>query len=135
MPQTQPAYLPEEPDWHELLRNRRQEALAHAEWELTIMELFRQGVLTRLDASTAIDYCLCHARVFDCERRLSNRYTVRGANGTVKNPVAQLLSQWRTSLQKHRDSLGLSPMARLRLGLEEEKPPDGDDDLNEPPPV
>lgn len=135
IPRAQPAYLPDEPDWHELLRNKRQEALAHSEWELTVTELFRQGVLARTDASVAIDYCLCHARVLDCERRISNKYTIRGANGTVKNPVAQLLSQWRAQLQKHRDSLGLSPMARLRLGKEEEVPPDDDSDLNEAPPV
>lgn len=134
-PKPAAAFLPTEPDWHALLRNKRQEQDAHAEWELTVSELFRTGVLTRTDASTAVDYCICHARVLDCERRLSNKYTVRGANGTVKNPVSQLLTIWGARLQKHRDSLGLSPMARLRLGLAKETPPDDDSDLDDAPPV
>lgn len=136
-PEDRAPYMPPEPDWHALFGSRggRQAEDAHAEWELTVTELFRIGELTRTDASTAADYCLCHARVMDCERRLSNKYTIRGANGTVKNPVAQLLGTWRGQLQKHRDSLGLSPMARKRMGREEPEVPDDDSDLDQEPEV
>jgi P27 family predicted phage terminase small subunit len=137
-PEAPPAYDPAEPDWKRLVGGRDKRLIedAHDEWELTVKELERRGMLTRTDATSVVDYCICHARVLQCERRLSNKgFVVQGANGPVKNPVAQLLNQWRGSLQKHRDSLGLSPMARLRLGREEEVPPDDDSDLNEPPPV
>lgn len=138
MPEQPPAYIPAEPDWASLLgsRSRRLIADAHAEWELTVGELQRRGILTRTDVSTVIDYCVCHARVLQCERRLSREgFIVPGANGPVKNPVAQLLAQWRQSLQRHRTDLGLSPMGRARLGREEQPPPTDDSDLDGEPPV
>jgi P27 family predicted phage terminase small subunit len=137
IPEEPPAYRPSEPDWRSLFgRDEHAAEDAHAEWDLTVLELDRRGMLTKTDATTVIDYCLCHARVLQCERRLSSRgFIVTGANGPVKNPVAQLLTQWRTQLQKHRDSLGLSPMARRRLGREEEAPPDDESDLNQAPEV
>jgi P27 family predicted phage terminase small subunit len=137
MPEQPPAYRPSEPDWKPIFgRDKHAAADAHAEWEWTVLELDHRGMLTKTDAATVVDYCLCHARVLQCERRLSSRgFVVPGANGPVKNPVAQLLTQWRTQLQKHRDSLGLSPMARRRLGREEEPPPDDDSDLDETPEV
>ena len=131
-------YRPAEPDWKRLIggRDKRLFEDAHDEWELTVRELDERGVLTKTDATTVVDYCICHARVLQCERRLSNKgFVVPGANGPVKNPVAMLLNQWRQSLQRHRTDLGLSPMARLRLGREEETPPDDDSDLNEEPEV
>jgi P27 family predicted phage terminase small subunit len=129
--------LPEEPEWKRVFgRDRRAAEDAHAEWERTVLDLHRRGIITRSDATTVGDYCICHARVLQCERRLSNKgFTLPGPNGPVKNPVAMLLNQWRQGLQRHRSELGLSPMARLRLGFEEEEPPDDDSDLNEKPPV
>lgn len=138
IPEAPPEYHPDEPDWAAKIGRRDKQLLtdAHDEWELTVRELERRGMLTRTDATTVVDYCLCHARVLQCERRLSSKgFIVHGANGPVKNPVAQLLSQWRQALQRHRADLGLSPMARMRLGREEERPPDDDSDLNEAPEV
>ena len=138
VPEQPPAYNPGEPDWKSIFggRDRRASTDAHAEWELTVMELERRGMLTRTDATTVIDYCICHARVLQCERRLSSKgFVVPGPNGPVKNPVAMLLNQWRQNLQRHRADLGLSPMARMRLGREEEPVPDDDSDLDDTPPV
>jgi P27 family predicted phage terminase small subunit len=136
-PEQPPAYNPNEPNWKPMFgRDNRAVADAHAEWELTVMELERRGMLTKTDVTTVIDYCICHARVLQCERRLSNKgFVVPGPNGPVKNPVAMLLNQWRQSLQRHRTDLGLSPMARMRLGREEEPPPDDDSDLDGEPEV
>jgi P27 family predicted phage terminase small subunit len=137
-PECPPAYRPQEPDWHRILgpQSKRLVADAHAEWELTVTELERRGMIARTDASTVVDYCLCHARVLQCERRLSREgFVIAGDRGPVKNPVAQLLGQWRSSLQKHRDSLGLSPLAMRRLDREEEAPPDDESDLDEAPEV
>lgn len=137
MPGAPPAYRPIEPEWKSVFgRDKRASEDAHAEWELTVLELDRRGMLTKTDATTVVDYCICHARVLQCERRLSNKgFVVPGPNGPVKNPVAMLLNQWRQNLQRHRADLGLSPMARMRLGREEELPPDDESDLNEAPPV
>ena len=137
-PESPPAYSPQEPDWKRLLgpQSKRLIADAHDEWELTVTELERRGMISRTDASTVVDYCLCHARVLQCERRLSREgFVISGDRGPVKNPVAQLLGQWRSSLQKHREALGLSPLAIRRLDTEEHEPPDDDSDLNEAPPV
>jgi len=139
VPESPPEYHPGEPDWRHIFGGRNTKRLvedAHAEWELTVMELERRGMLTKTDATGVVDYCLCHARVLQCERQLSCRgFVVEGANGPVKNPVAMLLNQWRQSLQRHRSDLGLSPMARMRLGREEPLPPDDDSDLDGNPPV
>lgn len=134
VPEQIPPYRPMEPEWKMIFgRDKRAVADAHAEWALTVLELDARGVLTKTDATTVVDYCLCHARVLQCERRLSNKgFVLPGPNGPVKNPVAMLLNQWRQSLQRHRADLGLSPMARMRLGREEEPPPDDDSDLDEP---
>ena len=137
VPEAPPSYTPREPEWKDVFgRDRKAVEDAHAEWELTVLELDRRGMLTRSDATSVVDYCICHARVLQCERRLSRKgFVLPGANGPVKNPVAMLLNQWRQALQRHRADLGLSPMARLRLGREEEVPPDDESDLDEAPPV
>lgn len=132
-----PSYSPIEPGWKSIFgRDKKAVEDAHDEWALTVCELDRRGLLTQTDASTVVDYCLCHARVLQCERRLSNKgFVLPGANGPVKNPVAMLLNQWRRSLDGHRKELGLSPASRRRLNVEEPEPPDDDSDLNEAPPV
>jgi len=138
IPAALPEYHPDEPDWPRLIgaRNKRVIEDAHSEWVLTVTELERRGMIARTDVSTVVDYCICHARVLQCERKLStDGFLLRGERGVQKNPVSTMLNQWRSSLQKLRDSLGLSPRAFRALNQEQEEPPADDSDLDEVPPV
>lgn len=136
-PERPPAYAPTEPDWRTFFgRDRRAAEDAHAEWELTVTELVRRGMVTATDATTVVDYVLCHTRVLQCERRLSARgMVVQGPNGPCRNPAALLLFSYRGTLARLRTELGLTPAARMRLGREEPEVPDDDSDLDEVPPV
>lgn len=132
-----PAYSPQAPDWRSILgRDKRAVADAEAEWELTVTELDRRGLLARTDASMVVDYVLCHARVLQLERRLSSKgFMLQTPKGPVKNPVTTTLNQYRGALQAHRVALGLSPAARKRLNVAAPEPGDDDDDLKRKPPV
>lgn len=137
-PEEPPAYSPREPDWASILGNRDKRAVAdaQAEWLLTVTELDRRSLLVRTDASTVVDYVLCHARVLQLERRLSSKgFLVMTPKGPVKNPITMTLNQYRQALQSHRIALGLSPAARKRLNVEEPEVPDDESDLDEAPPV
>jgi P27 family predicted phage terminase small subunit len=134
LPKKEPPYRPIEPKWADIFgKDAKARKDAAAEWALTVAELDRRGTITRTDASTVVDYCICHARVLQCERELSaGGFVVEGANGPVKNPVSTILNQYRGNLQTFRTALGLSPAGRVRLGQQEEAPPDDDSDLDEP---
>jgi P27 family predicted phage terminase small subunit len=80
--------------------------------------------LTSVDRSTAVDYCVCVARLEWCERQLSIEGLVTmGQRGPCRNPLTTIASQYRTQLKAYIGELGLSPSARGRL-----TPPEGGDD-------
>lgn len=131
--QKQPPCRPEEPDWRELLGGDRQLQLdAAAEWLLTVQDLIDRGELARCDVTAAIDMCMCHARLRECERILSREgYTIRGAQEQqIRHPVTATLNQYRAQMQRYRMEFGLSPGTRKRIGFLEPEPPEDDSDLD-----
>lgn len=127
-------HLPKPPRWVSIFGADKQAARdATSEWKRVVPELHRLGALARLDESVLVDYCICHARVLQLERELTaGGWTTESERGTVKNQASVMLNQYRTSLQRYQSDLGLTPMARTRLGLKEPPIPDDDSDLDEP---
>lgn len=131
--QKQPPCRPKEPDWRALLGDDHQVQLdAAQEWLLTVTDLIERGELSRCDVTAAIDMCMCHARLRECERIISrDGYTIKGAQDQeVRHPVTATLNQYRAQMQRYRMEFGLSPGTRKRIGFLEPEAPDDDSDLN-----
>ncbi|MGW1277593.1 P27 family phage terminase small subunit [Streptomyces tsukubensis] len=78
-----------------------------------------------MDTSTLTDYCVCIARIDQCEREISaNGILMLGERGWQKNGATTIVGQYRTQLARYIGELGLSPSARGRLT----PPENGDDD-------
>jgi P27 family predicted phage terminase small subunit len=98
--------------------------VATREWRRVVPVLQQMAGLTSVDRSTAVDYCVCVARLEWCERQLSIEGLVTmGQRGPCRNPLTTIASQYRTQLKAYIGELGLSPSARGRL-----TPPEGGDD-------
>jgi P27 family predicted phage terminase small subunit len=104
--------------------------VAGREWTRVIPVLQHMAGLSSVDRSTAVDYCVCVARLEWCERQLSVEGLVTmGQRGPCRNPLTTIASQYRTQLKAYIGELGLSPSARGRL-----TPPEGGDDGDEDDP-
>ncbi|MEU7190941.1 phage terminase small subunit P27 family [Streptomyces sp. NPDC045369] len=124
-----------EPDWTDTFAdvpgeqravNRRCREVASREWQRVVPVLeFTAGIGT-VDTATLTDYCICVARIDQCEREIStNGILMQGERGWQKNGATTIVGQYRTQLARYIGELGLSPSARGRL-----TPPDssGDED-------
>jgi P27 family predicted phage terminase small subunit len=100
---------------------------AAREWARVVPVLQAMAGLSAVDRSTAVDYCVCVARLEWCEYRLSVEGLVTmGQRGPCRNPLTTIASQYRTQLKAYIGELGLSPSARGRIA-----PPEGGDDDDE----
>ncbi len=133
-----PAEL-EEPDWLEafpavkgqatqLSANRRCREVARREWQRVVPVLKYTAGLAAVDVTVLQDYCICVARIDQCERLLSRQgLLMEGERGWQKNGASTIASQYRAQLKTYISELGLSPSARGRI-----TPPKGDDDEDDP---
>jgi P27 family predicted phage terminase small subunit len=72
--------------------------------------------LTEADAHAIADRCLCAERVMTAEEDIRRRGPIiRSRNDMVKNQSLSVVRQYRASLQKFDESLGLTPTGRERL--------------------
>lgn len=129
-----PAAELEEPSWQDTFPtvsdktqqalNRRAREVARREWRRVVPVLKHSAGLAAVDANLLLDYCVCVARIDQCERDLSVRgLLMEGERGWQKNGAATIVSQYRAQLKVYIRELGLSPSARAGL-----KPPGDDDD-------
>lgn len=124
-----------EPDWQETFPtvrgdkalqdvNRRCREVARREWRRVVPVLKFTAGLAEVDTQTVTDYCICVARIDQCEREISRRgLLMQGERGWQKNGATTVVGQYRQQLARYIGELGLSPSARGRL-----TPPEGDDD-------
>lgn len=126
-----------EPDWletfpivrddkHLLAVNKRAREVARREWRRVVPVLRYSAGLADVDTATLRDYCICVARIDQCERDLSTRgLQLQGERGWQKNGASTIVSQYRAQYKTYIQAFGLSPSARAGL-----KPVDdgGDDD-------
>lgn len=133
-----PAEL-EEPDWQETFPqvrgdrdkvelNKRARAVARREWRRVVPVLKNTAGLAAVDSHLLQDYCICVARIDQCERDLSRRgMLIEGERGWQKNGSTTVVSQYRAQLRAYIGELGLSPSARAGLAPLGDDDDDGDD--------
>jgi P27 family predicted phage terminase small subunit len=128
----------EEPDWSEPFPtvpdvdlqkiNRRAREVARREWSRVAPVLKMSAGLADIDTEILRDYCICVARIDQCERDISTRgMLIEGERGWQKNGSTTVVSQYRAQLKTYIRELGLSPSARASI-----PPPKapGDDDAD-----
>lgn len=131
---TLPAEDPNEPDWAEAFPtvdelgqqavNRRAREVARRTWRLVAPVLVKSMGLADVDTDLVRDYCICIARIDQCERDISVRgMLIQGERGWQKNGSTTVVAQYRTQLKSYIRELGLSPSARASI-----PPPKGNDD-------
>lgn len=128
-----------EPDWLEVFPpvrgddglqqvNKRCREIARREWRRVVPVLKYTAGLAEVDVTLLQDYCVCVARIDQCERELSRRgLLMEGERGWQKNGATTVVGQYRQQLKAYIGELGLSPSARGRM-----TPPKGDDDEDDP---
>jgi P27 family predicted phage terminase small subunit len=95
-------------------------------WRKMLPILKQAGHLAAIDASVLEEWCICRARIAECERDIAkNGLTADGERGSVKNPATTIAGQYRTRLKVCEEQLGIGSMNRLRLPP---PPPPKDDD-------
>lgn len=104
--------------------NSRCREVARREWRRVVPVLKFTVGLAEVDTQTVMDYCVCVARIDQCEREISlNGLLMKGERGWMKNGATTVVGQYRQQLARYIGELGLSPSARGRL-----TPPEGGDD-------
>lgn len=91
---------------------------AQAAWDTTIRQLDAMSMLGRVDATVVVDYCICSARLAQCERELSRigvTITDPKTGAVRRNPALTAANMYRQQLRFYVGELGLSPSARMRL--------------------
>jgi P27 family predicted phage terminase small subunit len=127
-----------EPDWAEVFpasRNRairgeniRARNIARKEWRRVVPVLVRSAGLGDVDVTVLRDYCICVARIDQCERSLSrDGMLMFGERGMQKHGATTIVSQYRAQLKVYVRELGLSPSARAGI-----TPPGDDGDEDDP---
>jgi P27 family predicted phage terminase small subunit len=122
-----------EPNWQDVFpvvrdkdrqaANRRCREVARREWRRVVPVLQQAAGLSAVDAAALHDYCVCVARIDQCERELShNGLLMLGERGWQKNGVTTIVSQYRAQYRVYLREFGLSPSARVSIT----PPGDGD---------
>lgn len=127
---TPPAELAE-PDWKLTFsgadaQNKRCRLVASEEWQRIVPVLKYTAGIGDVDTATLKDYCICVARIDQCEREISkNGLLMQSERGWTKNGATTIVGQYRSQLARYIGELGLSPSARGRI-----QPPEngGEDD-------
>lgn len=116
--------FPTVPDIELQTVNRRAREVARREWRRVAPVLKHSAGLAEVDTEILRDYCICVARIDQCERDISMRgMLLEGERGWQKNGSTTVVAQYRSQLKTYIRELGLSPSARASI-----PPPKGNDD-------
>lgn len=114
---------PKAPNWSKVLPGDTDEAAqvrrdAAAEWKRVVPVLDSLGLLSTVDNTVLVDYCITWARILQCERQLSiEGLTKETDRGPAKNPVTTIVGQYRSAMKGYTGELGLGPSSRGRLAI------------------
>lgn len=110
--------------------NKRAREVARREWRRIVPVLRYSAGLAEVDVQVLTDYCICVARIDQCERDISTRgMLIEGERGWQKNGSTTVAGQYRQQLRSYIGELGLSPSARGRLTPP--KDPDDEDPFDD----
>jgi P27 family predicted phage terminase small subunit len=124
-----PPVAPRQPSWVKHLPGADVADVRKAaadEWKRVVPVLDHLGLLSTIDAALLTDYCLCWARLVQCERALSTEglvveVDVTNKDGAVvgsrlaRNPHSVTAKEYRSALKSYVGELGLGPSSRGRL--------------------
>jgi P27 family predicted phage terminase small subunit len=105
---------------------------AKLEWNWVMPDLFRAGLMTRLDRAVLAAYCSAHGRWVRAERAL-RKFGDEGADGlltktakgnVIQNPLVGVSNKAAADMAKFAAELGMSPSSRARISV---APAPGDD--------
>lgn len=99
---------------------------ARREWRRIVPELEETGILTLIDRALLIRYCRAWADWVELDELLAkSSKLMRGQKGNlVRNPLWLLRRDADDIVTELGRQLGLSPMARLRSGIDHKRPRD-----------
>lgn len=99
---------------------------AKKEWQRIVPELEDIGVISTIDRALLIRYCRAWANWLELDALVEqSSKLIRGQKGNlVRNPAWLLRRDAEDTVTELGRQLGLSPMARLRSGIEHKRPPD-----------
>jgi P27 family predicted phage terminase small subunit len=116
-----PGDLPQ-PDWTATFTDSdnaiasRCREVASREWLVVVPVLKLSTGVSDVDAQVLHDYCVCVARIDQCERALSrDGLVLEGERGWQKNGHTTIVGQYRQQLRSYIAELGLSPSARVKF--------------------
>jgi P27 family predicted phage terminase small subunit len=100
---------------------------AFAEWNRLAPELYRLGLLTKVDRSYFQAYCESWGTYYEAMRYVEDHgIIIEGRQGPVKNPAMQVAKDSLDGMLKFGTRFGLSPADRARLavkgGTEDDSP-------------
>lgn len=91
---------------------------AQKEWRRVVPKLIALGIVNGFDLTALADYCLCVARLAECERDVTARgILIQGERGMVKNPALQFTKEYRNQIHKWCEVFGLTPSSRGKMSL------------------
>lgn len=101
---------------------------ARQEWERVEQEMYRTGILTRLDRATLAAYCQAFERWRTAETTLAEMAArdalthglmIRTSNGNpIQNPLVGIANKAMADMVRYAAELGITPSARSRIHAE-----------------
>ena len=106
--------------------------VAKEEWRRVTPELYRLGLLTKVDRASLAGYCQSYARWIECEKVVTEMgVTFMTEKGYVcQRPEVSIAQKERALMRQFANDFGLNPSSRSRIDTPEpEKPKDQDEDF------
>ena len=122
--------IPPEPAWHHVFgEDKHLCQAARYRWRELCRELRAARVpISRLERETMAQFVIVSVRIAWLESQIG-KPTHDSDRGDVKNALFSPLNQYRTHQRAYMTELGLTPVARAKMTLPEDRD-DSDDDLN-----
>ena len=97
---------------------------AAAEWRRVVPQLEQAGLIAKVDRAVLIRYCTLWADYVEIDANLQTTgKLIKGRrDGVVRNPLWIMRNDALDRLSEMGRQLGLSPVARIRIGVEHKSP-------------
>jgi len=130
---TVPTGMPSEPRWWELFEYEAHKppdvvVRARRVWRRIVPQVKQTGRLAYIDADLLTDYCICVARIQQCEKEIGDSLVVSGHRGVSgKNALITVANSYRSRVKLCEEQLGIGSMNRMRLPPPPAAPASNDD--------
>lgn len=119
-------HFPAQSDPDRRKAGKRCREIARATWKLSVADLAGRDLLKKSDITLLRDYCICIARLDECERFISdNGIAVQTERGWAKNPATSIATGYRTAINRYVPEFELTPSSRAQRESGGERPGEG----------